>query len=287
MQPLFYYSYYFAPEWLFWEESKTKCLLKFWPRVLSHLYCTTACFFFFPHPEPINWHFFKCLFQGLAQLLLTINMLSPKELCLKAPVLFSHFFFSPLSFSFSCSPPHHSLWTLAYSRFPFWGNYFRAVCQEHTFTAFFISFNFIFQVLLTGLIWRNSMRVSSTSKSLTVSDQRVYQRSESLTWYLKASKGQGCSTTHGHLGSSALSSCWEPALVSRQWPVHTAMLLSRPLLRPPFLQTDASSGPSVSHSEVRCGLKYISRELNVLKAWNFSKGMQRIKGYPFEIQKVA
>lgn len=170
MQPLSYYSYYFATEWLFWEESKMKCLLKFWPSVLSHPYCTTAWFFFFPHPEPIRWHFLECLFQGLTQLHLAINMLSPKELCLKAPVLFSHNFFS--SFFLSLFPlPTIPCGLFAYSRFSFWGNYFHAVCQEHTFTAFFISFNFLFQVLLTGLVWRNSMPVSSTSKSLTISDQ--------------------------------------------------------------------------------------------------------------------
>lgn len=105
LQPLSYYSYYFAPGSLFWEESKMKCLLKFWASLLSHPYCTTACsFLFFPQPESIHWHFLKYLLQELTQLFLTINMLRPKELCMKAPVLFAHHFFS-LFFLLFHSPP--------------------------------------------------------------------------------------------------------------------------------------------------------------------------------------
>lgn len=135
----------------------------------------------------------------------------------------SRFFPIPfvLLFSFSCSPPHHSLQTLLSPNFLFEVTIFMQFSKSTHSQSLFIYLHFIALVLLLQL-WRNYMSLTHPST------------------------------------------------------FKTALLLSRPLLRHSYLPTDTSSGPFVPCSKEWWSLKYTSRYLRVLKAWNFYKGMEHI-----------
>lgn len=171
LQILSYYSCYFTPGSLFWEECEMKHLIS----------SESAFYLIFALPQSVSSFPFPSLHQSFDISLNTFckgSLSFPWQLmCLNLSSstwklkFHLHTSFLFYSSSFSYSTPYHFLWTPLFPDFLSEVTIFKQFARNIHLWDLFIPFCFMLQVALTYLLWRNSTPLAhpSTSKYLMVS----------------------------------------------------------------------------------------------------------------------